>query len=265
MKKVLVCGFCTQDRIDNKSYFGGAAGGISLNLAFFNIPVGIISVLGNDKFTRLYFKEFQKRDVDTSLITYSKGRLPQLTVVAKENKESSRKFRDFNAKQILNFYRPNKSLLNKYDLLHVVNTPELLCDYLASSFSGEISYCPGSLFVRDPSSLSQTLLSKSSYIFCNQEEYLLLRKRVSINNYFKTKLKILCVTYGERGVTMITKNLKKQFPILKKSKVVDVTGAGDALVVGFLKEIIARQEFELGIKEGMRLSSLVVRRRGVLL
>ncbi len=265
MKKILICGFCTEDLINNKSYFGGAAGGIALNLASFKIPTGIISVLGKDEFSTRYLNQLKKRKVDTSLITFSPDRLPQLTVIAKANRESSRKFEDFNAKKILSLYKPDEERLNKYDLLHIVNAPKLLSDYLGSTFSGDISYCPGSLFVREPNSFSNTLLAKSSFIFCNGEEYLLLSKRVNITRYFKTKLKMLCITYGEKGVTLITRNAQEHFSATKKLKIIDSTGAGDALVVGFLKELVNNQQFEQGIKEGMRLASLVIGKQGVLL
>ncbi|MDP2637523.1 MAG: PfkB family carbohydrate kinase [Candidatus Levybacteria bacterium] len=263
MKKILVCGFCTQDFIRNKSYFGGAAGGIALNLASLGVNVGILSVLGEDNFSKEYKKELLKKRVDISLVLDKAGRIPYLEVIDDKNSEFSRKFNDNGTKDKLEDTNPDFRLLNSYSFLHAVNAPKKLCNYLAQNFKGDISYCPGSLLVRDHNSLSDELASSSKFIFCNQEEYEILEKKVDFNNLFNKKLRLLLVTKGEKGVTAIYKDKVVSYDSIKVKKLVDTTGGGDAFALGFIKAIMDDESFDKGIKYGIKLASIAVQSYGV--
>lgn len=265
MKRVLVCGTCNQDVIHGKLYFGGAAGGIALNLASFGVPCGILSVLGNDTFSKRYQKEFTKRHVDTSLLSFAPFPISRILVQTQENSENARIFQDFGIKDEFLKLSPDETLLNKFDFLHVVNTPRTLCDVLAQRFSGTMSYCPGSLLVRDPSSLSTSLLTTSHFIFCNEREYTILKRTQHLQSLFNTHLIALCRTNAEKGLTLFTKKGKKEFSAIKVGSIVDTTGAGDAVAVGFIKEIINGKSVENAVIEGLRLASLVIQKPGVLI
>lgn len=264
-KKVLITGFCTEDTVNGRSYFGGAAGGIALNLASFDVLVGLLSVLGSDVFSRRYEKELLSRKVDISLVTKVNHRLPLLTLTSTENSETARTFEDFGTRTDLKLLIPSTKLLNDYQILHVVNTPKNLCDYLANHFVGEISYCPGSLFFRDNSVLSTKLLKRANFVFCNEEEYELLKKIFDLSQLFSHSIRMICITYGAQGIEIKTKNTSNKFQLEFVEKVVDITGAGDAVVVGFLKEWIIGSSLEQGVQEGIRLAAKVVQKKGVLL
>lgn len=265
MEKVLVCGFCTEDSINGKSYFGGAAGGIALNLAGEKISVGILSVLGEDSFSKTYLTELEKRGIDLSLLNQTAQHLPLLTVISQENTEKSRTFDDFGCKNILASIQPPKDLLAKFQILHVVNTPRKLCDYLAVNFAGEISYCPGSFLMRDPDTLSLQLLQKTKYLFCNEEEHSQLEKQVNLQELFSHQLELLCLTKGEKGITIFTKTQTIDLPTVPVRTVVDTTGAGDAIVVGFLAALSQEKSPVEGIKNGQELAAKIIQKHGVVL
>lgn len=264
MKKILICGFCTQDIISGEEYLGGAAGGIALNLAAFQIPVGLISVLGTDVFSKKYIKELTLRNVDTALVTTSIRRLPQMRVIEDNDHEEGRKFNDFGNKVILSQYKPNLEKLHEYDFLHIVNTPKLLCDYLAGNFSGEISYCPGALLVRELDSLSIFLLQKTNYIFCNEQEFEILQNSCNVQNLFARNLKMICVTKAKAGLDLYTNGSKIHIPSLLTTPL-DTTGAGDAVVVGFIKSIYQNLSVESALEEGITLATQVIQKKGTLL
>lgn len=263
MKQILVSGFCTEDKINNVSYFGGAAGGIALNLAGEKVPVGILSILGKDSFSEKYLSELQKREVNLSLLKQIAERLPLLTVVSQENSERSRTFEDFGCKKLLASLEPEKNLLAKSQILHVVNTPQKLCDYLAENFEGIISYCPGSFLMRDPDNLSQHLLQRATYIFCNEEEYEILSEHTQIEQLFSGCLELFCLTKGEKGITVHTSDQTIHLPSIAVEHIVDTTGAGDAIVVGFLAALAHEKAPLEGIKKGQLLATRVVQKRGV--
>ena len=264
MKKVLIAGFCTTDIISNQTFFGGAAGGIVLNLAKFNLNVGILSVLGNDKFSQKYLEEFKKFKADLSLLIFSKNKISELTVIKDNNLEEGRDFKDFGNFEALANFKPDIKKLNVFDFLHVVNAPRNLCDYLSKNFKGEISYCPGAFLVRDINSLSEKLLLKTNFLFCNEEEFKILEKNFNFKDLFEKKLKLICVTKAKKGLVLLEKEKETNIsPVLiKKEKIIDTTGAGDAVVVGFIKSLIKNHTYKQALIEGQKLSAKVIQKYG---
>jgi sugar/nucleoside kinase (ribokinase family) len=264
MNKILTIGTCTKDIFEGKSYFGGAAGGITLNLAKLDVSVGILSVLGDDSFSKKYLKELKKRKTDIKLLAFKKGALPILEVVSKRNSETARKFNDNGTYQILENLTHSKDDFKSYAWIHAVNVPKKLADYTATHFKGKVSYCPGSLLARNPKSLSVILIKKADLIFANEEEFIILNNMVNFKELFERNLKALILTRGSKGNTLITKNGRNSFQP-KKVKVIDSTGAGDALVVGFIKEYILGKKLEDSMEEGMRIATKSVMTKGVIL
>lgn len=264
MKKVLIAGFCTKDLINNQSFFGGAAGGMVLNLAKFNLNVGILSVLGNDEFSSKYLKEFKKFKVDLGLLVFSKNKISELKVIKDNNLEEGRDFKDFGNFEVLANFKPNAEKINAFDFLHVVNAPKPFCDYLANNFKGEVSYCPGAFLVRDLNSLSKELIFKTNYLFCNEEEFKILEKNINIDNLFEKKLKLICVTKAKKGLILLEKGKKTNIsPVLiEKEKIIDTTGAGDAVVLGFIKSLIENKDYKQALIEGQKLSAKVIQKYG---
>lgn len=265
MKKVLLCGTANLDIVDGEHYFGGAGGGMALNLSRFLEGVGILTVLGDDDFSQKYLAEFKKRKVDISLVMFAKVELSTITVVSSENSEKARIFQDFGVRDIFQALQPDPGKLNNFQWLHVVNTPPRLCDHLAKKFMGFISYCPGSLLMRDMNNLSLPLLKKADFIFCNDEEYRLLQEKVNWEELFQGNLKMVCHTQGKKGLTMHLADRFVRIPRVEVASHVDSTGAGDAVAVGFIKEVVNGHSYEEGLKEGFRLASLVIQQPGVVL
>lgn len=264
MHKILISGFCTQDHIEGEEFFGGAAGGIALNLASLGIPVGLLSVLGPDQFSTKYRDELQKRSVDLSLVAPSEYPIPELTVHSDSGRELDRTFDDHGNKQFLSDLVFDPQKLTAFDFLHAVNTPRELCDRLAHSFTGEISYSPGGLFIRDPYSLSTQLLIKTSYLFLNEEEAHAFESLVDVESLFKKKLQMVSISHGREGVEMVTKNSIQTITVPTVS-VLDTTGGGDAIVVGFLSTLYKGGTPKDGLQQGIQYASSVIQTKGVLL
>lgn len=265
MQKVLVCGSCNQDTIFGQSFFGGAGGGIAINLASLGIHTGLLSVLGNDQFSQKYSKKLRDQKIDIKLISFSKNPISQVIVSTRENSETARAFHDFGNHELFKNLTPDPKILNMYDLIHVVNTPKKLADYIATHFNGQISYAPASLFYRDPKNyLSTKLLQKTSFLFLNEDEYGLLEKISDPQKLLQKHLKLLCKTLGRKGLTFKTKEASKDLPAAKVNNGVDSTGAGDALVVGFIKNYLSQKPFDLSLVYGLKLAAKVVEKYGVL-
>lgn len=265
MTKILISGPCAEDRLNGISYFGGAGGGIALNLAQAGIATGLISALGKDSFSEKYKNHLLALNVDISYLTQNIQQLPVMTLLSQGNTEFARDYQPNGAREELAAIQPTEAYLNSFDYLHVVNTPRQLAEHLADKYQGSVSYCPGSLFMRDHNSLSETLLNKAAYVFTNQEEYDLLIKRVDFSTLFQSNLKALLLTKGEEGITIIQKESEQHVPLQKVEQPQDVTGAGDAVVVGFYSKLLQGAPLEEAISYGQLLASKVVQQHGVVL
>lgn len=264
-KSLLVCGFCTEDVIGDKSYFGGAAGGIALNASNLGLRVGLLSVLGQDNFSQKYKAELEEKGISTELIDFSARQLPRLTIQSDENTEASRTFDDNGAKKVLENLEPEPSQLNDYSLLHVVNVPRKLCDYLADTFTGVISYCPGSFLYRDSSTLSMKVLEKAQLVFANEEEYGILAKNASVGDLLDKNLKYLVVTKGKAGVDVYEGSNITHYDAPEIKIATDTTGAGDAFFVGFISAYLKKSPLESCVMKGMSLAAEIVTKNGVIL
>lgn len=265
MKHILISGPCAQDIIQGTSYFGGAAGGIALNLAQENIPVGLLSVLGKDQFSKKYKRKLQSLHVNTEAVKEHLSILPVMTRLNKKNGEVSRQYEAHGVQEALATLQPDTAYLHQFDFLHVVNTPKVLAEYLAEHFSGTISYNPGSLFYRDHASLATKLLEKATYIFCNNEEFEMLQKQISFSKLFQNQLQQLFITNGKKGIVVKEKTKQLHFPAILVKNVVDTTGAGDAIVVGFLEKIANGYSWQVGIENGLTFASQIIQQHGVVL
>ena len=261
--RILLCGFCTEDRVGNNSYFGGAAGAMALNMSGLGVRCGLLSILGNDRMSSLYRTELKKRGVDLSLVYRVSHRIPLLTVTNGENREASRTFDDFGTLHDLADLKPDNAIFNNYDILHIVNTPEHLADYVARHFRGTVSYCPGSLFIRDKHELSAHLLKKARYVFCNEEEYDTLIQSTPIARLFKKNLTYVFKTQGDRGVIVFSPTTTRHFSPIKSKTVIDTTGAGDAFALGVLEGISKSESLERSIQKGLHYAASCVGKEGV--
>ncbi|HLB60630.1 MAG TPA: PfkB family carbohydrate kinase [Patescibacteria group bacterium] len=261
--RILLCGFCTEDRVGNNSYFGGAAGAMALNMSGLGVRCGLLSILGNDRMSSRYLTELKKRGVNLSLVYRVSHRIPLLTVTNGENREASRTFDDFGTLHDLADLKPDNAIFNNYDILHIVNTPEHLADYVARHFRGTVSYCPGSLFIRDKHELSAHLLKKARYVFCNEEEYDTLIQSTPIARLFKKNLTYVFKTQGDRGVIVFSPTTTRHFSPIKSKTVIDTTGAGDAFALGVLEGISKSESLERSIQKGLHYAASCVGKEGV--
>jgi adenosine kinase len=73
-------------------------------------------------------------------------------------------------------------------------------------------------------------------VFCNEYEYELLQKHTGLSvQEIENHVKLLVVTYGEKGAIVKSDGKTYQIPIVPAEKIADPTGVGDAFRGGFLR------------------------------
>ncbi|MEW6070595.1 MAG: PfkB family carbohydrate kinase, partial [Candidatus Thermoplasmatota archaeon] len=119
----------------------------------------------------------------------------------------------------------------------------------------KISFAPGTLYTRLGLKCLLPIISKCSVIFLNQEELKMLTGKNYIEGYEKIinlGSKIVALTLGEKGCYIASDKEKYHIKAVK-TKVIDLTGAGDAFATGFLYGHIKR----MSLKECGYLGNLV--------
>ncbi|KAA0717949.1 Adenosine kinase [Triplophysa tibetana] len=89
-------------------------------------------------------------------------------------------------------------------------------------------------------------------------------KAQSLPKENKKRQRIVVFTQGKEGTIMTKDDKVEMFSVLeiKKSEIVDTTGAGDAFVGGFLSQLVQDKTFEQCIRAGHYAANVVIRQAG---
>lgn len=239
-ERLLVVGNLAKDIIDGKEKYGGSAANLALAAKSLGVQVGIMSVLGKDKFSVEYRKFLAQHNIDLSLTPDSIEQLPICEVVSRDNLISSSVWYDNQCHSTMDKMEVASGLEINYDVVHLVSCPPGLAKRL-TSFKVELSYEPGPMLVEDPSYFDRTVATLSSFIFMNEEEYqaaLTYLKDLASGRDDYQNLLALVVTLGAEGCRVYQKNLNGiatlELPPIPVERVIDPTGAGDNFKAGFL-------------------------------
>ncbi len=106
---------------------------------------------------------------------------------------------------------------------------------------------------------------KLDIIFANEQEITSLinaKKFNEVVNFSKELKKILVITRGENGATVINGNEVVQCGVQKNLKIVDLTGAGDLFAAGFLHGYVNNLSIKESLEKGTEMSSKVIQQIG---
>ena len=93
-EEILICGNVARDIILGEEYFGGSASVIATNLKKLGVPAGVLSVIGNDAFSKSYQDYLAGEGVGAELITSPLKELPICEVFSSDNVSSARRWTD---------------------------------------------------------------------------------------------------------------------------------------------------------------------------
>jgi adenosine kinase len=112
----------------------------------------------------------------------------------------------------------------------------------------------------------QRAIHGSTGVICNAYEWELFSQKTgfSIDGLLK-EIKILIISHGEDGVTLYTAKEALPLPACRAEKVLNPTGAGDALRAGILTGLGAGWSLRQAGQLGASLASFVVEQEGALI
>lgn len=269
-KNLLVVGNLAKDVIFGKEYYGGSAASIAINAERLGVEVGIMSVLGKDKFSSKYKRFLERNRIDISLIIDVLKEIPVCEVTSNENLVSSSQWHDHGCHPAMEKMEINKNEISRYQLIHLTSCPPLLARKLLD-VKVPISYEPGPYLIEGPSRLDLEVARKSHLLFFNNEEYQIAipdLKGLTEKNLVNQRPSMIVVTQGKKGSIVYVE--KKSKPIViptvePEGPIIDHTGAGDSYKAGFLCAYLqGRSARECG-QIGAEMGAVCVTQRGGIL
>src|SRR3989339_319646 len=100
-ENLLISGNLAKDIYDGEEKYGGSAANLALAARRLGINVGIMSVLGNDDFSKRYRDYLLENGVDLSLTSQCLETLPVCEIMSKENSISSCLWEDNGCEQAM--------------------------------------------------------------------------------------------------------------------------------------------------------------------
>ena len=254
------------DLTDFHIYSGGGGSNTSVSLARLGYKVAVISETGQDEFSDLIIRDFEREEVSTQLLIREKLERTGGSVVL-VTKDGNR---------VAMTYRGAASMLDPYDIpsfwltqakwVHLSSiagqkqTLQKIFNSLVKDQDTKLSWNPGKkeidLLVKKTFDLEKT---PCEVFFVNQREWSMLAPvQKSILAHFPQ----VVITMGKKGGEVFLYGKKKFVFEGQASRAVDNTGAGDSFAAAYIAALIDNREVDEAIVWGVRNASNVVRYYG---
>lgn len=258
--RVLFVGYATMDRIGSHSLPGGAAGAMSINAARLGIEAFLFAPLSQDEIGLRYLLFLQDAQVHTSLCSFESPSIPTCDIPDVFGLGSTRVWKGNGAWEHFLTMKLSPEDLRPFDAIFLCNAPKEVCLMIAKATTSQpIFWIPGPKTVHEPKWISLDVLHKTFALFANEEEAPILARHQPLQE----GVSILVTTLGERGGIVETRwGEKHHYTPPKNIQVVDTTGAGDSLALGFLLSWLEHKNIESAIQSGIDLSTQCIQKNG---
>ena len=262
--------YYSSNPVTMSSTYGGVARNVTENLSLLGNSVSLLSVVGNDKGGQIIIDDLKRKGVDVSLIEIvPEGRTGTYTALLDLSGEMVIALADMEINKELTptIIEENwpKFAISKAIFLDT-NAPADTIDYVIKRCHEENI----TLFIDTVSSLKAKRLPENlngiEVLLPNLEELEELSgmKIRGEQDYMpaahlviKRGVKNIAVTLGEKGIFYITQTSSGKI-LPYPTKIVDVTGAGDALTAGIISSLMKGHDFKLACKYGLAAASIAL-------
>jgi len=235
---------------DLKLFSGGAAANTAYACGKLGLKSAFIGKLGeNDAFGFKIIKDFNKVNVDISMIRYSSNHSTGSAYIVLNKEGDRRIYAHSGAANFLSKEDIKESELRTTKLIFLSSLknlePLLNAATIGQNFNIPIILNPGMLIIDQGHKMIRKLLEQVDLLILSKREFLTLypnEKKNRIIEHIKEKsnhlinlgLKAIIVTMGKEGAIVSNFEFSELIQPITKKQLVDTTGAGDAFSAGFI-------------------------------
>jgi ribokinase len=249
--------------------FGGKGANQAAMIARFNVPVYMVSSLGNDFFGNSYLEQFKKEQIHSEFVE----QIDEPTGVASiwvEPNGQNRIIIAPGANRLMTKEQVETALNSITDLVAVVGQFEIPQEITAHAF--KVAKSRGAITVFNPApseAISKELFELCDWVIPNEHEFSDLHPQNKlpesddvIADLAKQLGVNLVVTLGEAGAAFVEQGGKVIRVPTQKVTPVDTTGAGDSFVGAFTYGLAFGLAVEEAVELGCRCAAVGVTRAG---
>lgn len=246
-------------------HYGGTGANIAWNMRLLNQQPVLVGTVGNDG--GAYTTMLQEKGIDTTYIQKLRKHVTATAIVGTDADERQ-----------ITFFHPGADAAGTWPDLQTerpglmfgivsprdVHMMAAACQWCEAA---QVPYLfdPGQQVMQFGDDELQRCIRASTGVICNAYEWELFSQKTgySIDALLK-EIKLLIVSHGEEGVTAYTPKEALPIPACRAEKVLNPTGAGDALRAGILTGLGAGWQLRQALQLGASLASFVVEQEGAL-
>lgn len=247
-------------------HHGGTGANIAWNLRLLHQDPLLVATVGHD--AGAYTALLEERGIGSKRIEIIRTAATSTAVVATDSHEHQ-----------ITFYHPGADAAGSFpdlaedreDIALAIISPRdarvmLQAIHWCQEFAVPYLFDPGQQVMGLSEEELVSAIGKSAGVIANAYEWSLLSKRTSYSiEQFLSAAPFLVITQAEEGLTVYTSKETTVLPPCKPEKLVNPTGAGDALRAGLLTGIAAKWTLPHSARLGASLASFVVEQEGTLL
>ncbi|MCE4599273.1 MAG: carbohydrate kinase family protein [Desulfurococcales archaeon] len=254
-----------ESRINNQSRgIGGSAVNVAVDIAKLGGKSGIIAKIGFDSFGKIIFDELSKLGIDISGLRISIGDTGFSIVVINKRGEIA----IYSYKGVSDSLRPeevNSDIISRARIIHIASLrldTTLKATKTAKSHGKTVSWDPGRVVSKAGLNNVENILANIDIVFLNWHESEALtgtRDLEKASRLISEKgPSIIVIKLGDKGAFIYNRGNTRRIPAFKPPKIVDTTGAGDALAAGMLFKLARGHDVHDALIYGMAVASLKI-------
>lgn len=224
--------------LDRRRYFGGTAGNLARTAAHLGVSTSLASFVGPD-FPADYRAALERDGVDLTDLRVVRDRATPTVWVFSDRRGNQIAIVDQGPMATMASRPVLRHSVRDVGLVHLgTGRPEyyVKVSALATDLGKTIAFDPSQEihYVYTPS-LFRTLLGRANYFFGNEAELARARRlaRATSTEGLLRHAEVVVATLGAKGSLVLTRSGRIRIPRVRPTRVVDVTGAGDAYRAGF--------------------------------
>lgn len=233
---------------DMEDEVGGSAANVAVGMARMGYRTGIVTAVGEDDAGEKIVKRLKKEGVEDELINIKEKNKTNFAVIL-NTPDGERTILVYHAIKYEDL-KVKKSVETKwYFLAPVGHGSEELQEALVNITAEKgtfLAWNPGSMQIKDGARHHRALLKNTTVLFLNREEAIKFmdfpvrpRDEEVMKRLHMMGPKIIVMTKGGDGAKAYDGEVYYNIEILKDTKKIDATGAGDSFATGFLGRLLA--------------------------